>query len=379
MSLALFFRSFLLLVAVALPGTGLAQELHQDYQEIASAEVLEVVSETERDIVGTDATVSVQVVSIELTSGKRDGEVIEIENEVVTLHVGDKIFVNLIETIGGDEYITYFDYERRPVLIIILATFVGLLLFFTRWQGVRALLSLGVSIAAIFLLLVPALLAGYPPVITIIGIAGLVLFVVLFGTHGINARSGIAFVGTLSSVIVTGLFTIVSMKHLYFTGFSADASVYLNFATDGELDLAALLLGSIIIGILGVLDDVSITQASVVQELRGANGTLGFYELYNRAIKVGRDHIGSLVNTLALAYVGVALPLILLYSKTQSDWWLSINQEVIAVELVRIVIGSMGLILAVPITTAVAAWYFSTRSVEASDAVSAHGHHHHHH
>lgn len=363
-------------MAFSVPALSQAQELHQDYQEIARAEVLEIISETERQIIGTDATANVQVVKIVFQSGKRDGEEMEIENEVVDLEVGDKIFVNLVETVNGDEYVTYFDYERRPALFFTIGLFVVILLFFTRWQGVRALLSLAVSIAAIFLLLIPALLAGYPPVATIIGIAGMVLFVVLFGTHGINARSGIAFIGTLSSVIITGLFTIIMMGYLKFTGFSADASVYLNFATDGELDLSALLLGSIIIGILGVLDDVSITQASVVQELKAANSSLGLRELYNRAIKVGRDHIGSLVNTLALAYVGVALPLILLYSKTQSDWWLSINQEVIAVELVRIVIGSMGLILAVPATTLVAAWYFSTRTVDPHD-VAHHAHHHH--
>lgn len=377
MSRVSFFKISLVLLTFFVPVLSSAQELHQDYQEIARAEVLEIISEKERQIIGTDATANVQVVKIVFQSGKRDGEEVEIENEVVDLEVGDKIFVNLIETINGDEYITYFDYERRPALFFIIGLFVAILLFFTRWQGVRALLSLGVSIAAIFMLLIPALLAGYPPVATIIGIAGLVLFVVLFGTHGINARSGIAFIGTLSSVIVTGLFTIIMMGYLKFTGFSADASVYLNFATDGQLDLSALLLGSIIIGILGVLDDVSITQASVVQELKAANSSFGLSELYNRAIKVGRDHIGSLVNTLALAYVGVALPLILLYSKTQSDWWLSINQEVIAVELVRIIIGSMGLILAVPATTLAAAWYFSTRVVDPHD-VAHHGHHHHH-
>ena len=374
----LFFSGLVILGAVLIPSLSTAQELHRDYQEVASAEVLEIISETERQITGTDATANVQVARILLTSGKRAGEEVEVENEVVTLEPGDKIFVNLVETIHGDQYITYFDYERRPPLLFIIGLFVAILLFFTRWHGVRALLSLAVSAAAIFFLLIPALLAGYPPVLTIFSIAGVILFVVLFGTHGLNARSVTAFVGTLSSVIVTGLFTIVMMGYLRFTGFSADASVYLNFATDGKLDLSALLLGSIIIGILGVLDDVSITQASVVQELKAANQSLGFSELYNRAIKVGRDHIGSLVNTLALAYAGVALPLILLYTKTQSDWWLSLNQEVIAVELVRIFIGSMGLILAVPATTAVAAWYFSTREVKAGE-VCSHGHHHHHH
>ncbi len=126
-----------------------------------------------------------------------------------------------------------------------------------------------------------------------------------------------------------------------------------------------------------MLDDVSITQASVVQELKRANKALRFSELYGRAIRVGKDHIGSLVNTLALAYVGVSLPLILLYAKTGSSFMLSINQEVIAAEIIRIIIGSIGLILAVPFPTVAAAWWFSDRRVDNED-VATHCHSHSH-
>ena len=233
------------------------------------------------------------------------------------------------------------------------------------------------SIGAIFFLLVPALLAGWDPVLTSVGIAGAILAVVFFGTHGISSRSKIAFLGTFGAVIATGLIAWISSGMMRLTGFSSDASVYLNFATNGTLDLSGLLLGSIIIGILGVLDDVSITQASVVEQLKHANPALHFAELYERAIKVGRDHIGSLVNTLALAYVGVSLPLILLYAKSDSPLWQTLNQEVVAAELLRIVVGSIGLILAVPATTAVAAWYFHHREVQA--VTDEAGHHHHHH
>jgi len=135
-------------------------------------------------------------------------------------------------------------------------------------------------------------------------------------------------------------------------------------------------LGSIIIGILGVLDDVSITQASVVQELKAVNESLGVRELYNRAIKVGRDHVGSLVNTLALAYVGVSLPLVLLFAQAGSDITLTLNQEIVAAEIVRIIVGSIGLIMAVPFTTLAAAWWFDKKGVEANDISSVHGHHH---
>ena len=371
------FCSLLVLVCVSLPAFAFAQTLHQDVEERLSAEVLDIISEHERTIMGTGASATVQEVRAKLTEGDRSGEVVRFENEVTTLKPGDKIFVNHTVTINGDEYFGYADFERRPTLVIIFILFVVMLLVFSGWQGVRALLSLGGSIAAIFFLLVPALLAGYNPVVASVVIAGAILSLVLFGTHGINPRSMIAFCGTFSAVVITGLIALSASTAMRLTGFSSDASVYLNFATGGSIDLSGLLLGSIIIGILGVLDDVSITQASVVQQLKGANPSLHFKELYQRAITVGRDHIGSLVNTLALAYVGVSLPLILLYAQTNSPFMQTLNQEVVAAELLRIIVGSIGLILAVPATTLAAAWYFQNRKVDETEVLShEHGCHH---
>jgi uncharacterized membrane protein len=364
------------LLALTLPGAGSAQTLHQDLKETVPAVVLEVVSETEREVIGTDTVTMVQELRIELKGGERDGEVVEVINEVVPLKEGDKIFVNRTVTISGDEYVTYQDFERRPALAGIIVLFVGLFLFLSRWQGVRALLALAGSVLAILFILVPALLAGYEPMLVTVVISAVILAVVLFGTHGFNPQSWIAFGGTISAVIVTGIIAYISVDVMRFTGFSNDAAVYLNFATGGQLDLSGLLLGSIIIGILGVLDDVAVTQASVVQQLKLANPAFRLKELYDRAIVVGRDHLGSLVNTLALAYAGVSLPIILLYAHTSSNFLISINQEVIAVELVRIIVGSIGLILTVPVTTFVAAWYFQSRTVAESD-LGSHGHHHH--
>lgn len=371
--------SFLLLLIAGLswPAFSFAQEVFQEFQERVSAEVLEVIDEEEQPITGTDATRTVQTVRILFTSGEREGEFDEMTNEVVILEPGDNIFVDRVIDISGTEWITYADFERRPVLIGVVLLFVVLLLVLSRWHAVRALISLVGSIAAILFLLVPALLAGYDPALTTIVVSAVVLSFVLFGTHGINPTTSIAFAGVFGAVIVTGIIAYASVTLMRLTGFSNDASVYLNFATNGQLDLSGLLLGSIIIGILGVLDDVSITQAAVVQELKRANPALKAKQLYNRALVVGRAHIGSLVNTLALAYTGVSLPLILLYAKTENNFWQILNQEVIAVELIRIIIGSIGLVLAVPLTTAVAAWWYNEREV--ADIDDGHGHAHHHH
>jgi uncharacterized membrane protein len=365
------------LASLCLPGSLGAQEVHQDLHEVIKAEVLEVVSEEEKEITGTDTTTATQEVRAILSEGEREGEVVNLTTEVVQLEEGDKIFVNRMVTIDGTETFTYADFERRPVLAFLMITFVVMLLFFSRWQGLRALLSLGGSIGAILFILVPALLAGYNATLTTIGISAVILSFAFFGTHGINPRSIIAFGGTFGTVVITSLVAYPSVYIMRMTGFSDDASVYLNFATNGQLDLVGLLLGGIIIGILGALDDVSITQVSVVEELKSANKELTFRDLYTRASVVGRNHIGSMVNTLALAYAAVSLPLILLYAKTESSWLDVLNQEVVAAELLRIIVGSMGLILAVPATTAVAAWYYQNREVHSHDG--GHGHHHHHH
>jgi uncharacterized membrane protein len=377
MLLNLFSKSVLGLFFLVVPLQVGAQEVHQDFSERIQATVLSVEDNYERSITGTGASTTVQELRIELLEGEKAGEIVSLISEKIVLAPGDTIYVNRLIDISGNEYLSYADFERRPVLYAVAIIFVLMLLVFSGWQGVRALLSLGGSIAAIFFILIPALLAGYDPALTSVVVAAVVMCFVLFGTHGINPRTIIAFVGTYSAVIITGLIAFFSVDLMRLTGFSNDASVYLNFATNGQLDLAGLLLGSIIIGILGVLYDVSITQASVVQELKSANKDLKFVELYQRAIRVGKDHIGSLVNTLALAYVGVSLPLILLYAKPESSFWLSLNQEVIAVEIIRIIVGSIGLILAVPLTTVAAAWWFGDREVDKAD-VAEHGHGHQH-
>jgi len=368
-------RLLLLSLICFVPLTTFAQTVYQDLQEIIEAEVLEVLTEGERNVFGTDTSVPVQTLRARLLSGSRSGEAVVFENEMISLMEGDMIYLNYVKTIDGTEYFMFKDYQRHWQLFWLLAVFVGLLILFAGRQGVLALLSLALSIAAIFLLLIPALLAGYNPALASLMIAGVILAAVLFITHGINPRSVIAFLGTFLAVLLTCLSAWFWVSSMRLTGFGNDVAVYLNFSTDGHLDFVGLLLGSIIIGILGVLDDVSITQASVVQELRRANDSLSFYELYQRSIRVGRDHVGSLVNTLALAYIGVSLPLVMLFAVAQSDILLTLNQEVVAAELVRIIVGSIGLIMAVPFTTIIAAWYFSKYPIDESEH-SSHGHGH---
>lgn len=356
------------------PSAALADALvYEEYQETLKAEVVEIISTETRDLPGLDTKVTVQEVSAKLLSGDRTDEIVAFSNELAALAAGDRIFLDRRVTIEGKEYFVFKDADRHLELAVLAVLFVGVIAWFSRGHGLRALACLLLSVAAIMFVLVPTLLAGYDPALASLCIATVILATVLFGTHGINPLSAIAALGTMSAVMITCLIAFFFVDAMHFTGFSSDAAVFLNFSTGGSLDFAGLLLGSIIIGMLGVLDDVSITQASVVAELKRANHGLDARELYRRAANVGRDHVASLVNTLALAYVGVSLPLILLLARADADIGLTLNQELVAVELARIMIGSIGVVLAVPATTAIAAWYFGKHGAS-GHLPSAHHH-----
>lgn len=366
------------LAAVMLMPSGVtAQEVHQDLVEVVRATVLTIVSEDTREIMGTDATALVQEVRVRIDTGEMKGKTATFENDVTEVGVGDKIYIQRLVAIDGSEYYTFKDFYRIPILIYLALSFIALLWVIAGGKGLKALLSLVGSILVIIYVLVPLLLAGYDPVLSAVGIAGVMLAIAIFVTHGIGAQARIAFLGTFAAIIVTGALAVMWVTLARLTGFASDAAIYLNFSTQGSLDFSGLLLGSILIGVIGVLDDVAITQASVVVELARANSSLSRYELYRRALRVGRDHIGSLVNTLALAYVGVSLPLLLLFARTESSFIDIINQEVVASEIVRTLVGSLGLMLAVPATTALAVWWVKRYGIP-HDHGHDHGHHHGH-
>jgi uncharacterized membrane protein len=182
-------------------------------------------------------------------------------------------------------------------------------------------------------------------------------------THGFKPVTTAAVLGMLVTIAITGLLAYVAIMLTSLTGYSGEEVTYLNFDTRGAIDLVGLLLGGIMIGLLGVLYDAAIGQSVAVEELRDAGNHLKPHEIYKRGIRIGREHVGALVNTLAIAYVGTALPLFLLLKVSSSQpLHLMLNQEIFATEIVRTLVGSIGLILAVPITTAIAVWMLARKN-----------------
>jgi uncharacterized membrane protein len=200
----------------------------------------------------------------------------------------------------------------------------------------------------------PSILDGNSAIAVALVGSSLIMLIALYLSHGYNPRTTTAVVGTVASLLLTGALALVFVAATKLTGLASEEAVFLQISAE-QVNLRGLILGGIIIGSLGVLDDVTVTQVSAVWELHLANRTMPARELYRAALRIGRDHIASTVNTLVLAYAGAALPLLILFVEVERGFGDVITGEVVAIEVVRTLVGSIGLVASVPITTALAA------------------------
>lgn len=347
------------------------------------ARVVDVIAVEESEILyGNERTITIQTLEAEVLEGEFEGETFILNQDFLGLEVGDTFIAEQYVADDGEVEYRLIDFNRRPGLTWLVLAFMVLILVFARWQGLRSLVSLAGSLIVILYVLVPLLVRGAPPITTSVLLATGILAIAIFFTHGFNKRSLIAFAGTTLTVLITGLLAAWVVETTHLTGFASDEATFLDFNTEGQLNFVGLLLSGIIIGVLGVLDDIAITQVAVVRELYSVDAKLETWEVFRRALRVGKEHVSALVNTLVLAYVGVSLPL-LLYVTTLgvSDVSLVINSEIFATEIVRTVIGSIGLILAVPLSTLAAAIFLKdTKGKPLSEKEKhegcAHGHSH---
>lgn len=339
-------------------------EVVTDSITLNKAEVVQVTNEQVITIPGTDTVSRTQTLQARILEGVEAGSLVTFDNDYTQLVVGDVFYLrHMSNALDDTSFYSVADHYRIPILLWLLVAFLLLLVLFGGIQGIRGLLSLCGSLFLIFYLLLPGILQGYSPVLVSVGVASLVVVIGSYITHGFNKTTTTAVMGMIGAVVTTGLgaYYVVDAAHL--TGYVSEETVYLNFDTGGSVNMVGLLFGGIIIGLLGVLYDIAIGQAIAVEELYRAGQHLSRIEVYKRAIRIGREHIGALVNTLAIAYVGVSLPLLLLIQNSSTVSVPSIiNTEMFATEIIRILIGSMGLIIAVPITTAIAAYMLTHKS-----------------
>lgn len=299
--------------------------------------------------------------------------------ELQKLSAGDSVILAKADltTEDSDEAQDLLIYEayRLPTLIWLAIGFFLIVLAVAGYKGMMSILGMFISVGVLMTFVIPQILGGANALLITIIAAFLISTVTVYLSHGWKLSSHLALVSILTTLLFT---TILSYWFVYLSrlsGLGSEEAAFLQVEHFGKIDFRGLLLSGIILGALGVLDDIAVTQVATVFELKRANVKLGFIELYEGAMRVGRDHVASLVNTLVLAYAGANLPLFLLFSTSiETPTWVHLNSALIAEEIVRTLIGSIGLVVAVPITTALAAYWSKTISKSDLKHISAHKH-----
>lgn len=269
------------------------------------------------------------------------------------LRPGDGVFLSYDPDAPPDLRYQFADRDRRAVLVTLGVAFGLAVVGLARLRGLAALGGLAASVAVIVLFVVPAILSGRSPALVAAAGAGAIGILALYLAHGFTDLTHVAALGTFTSLALTVGLAALVVPAARLTGFVGEESLLLPLIAD--VDVSGLLLAGIVLGALGALDDVTVTQASTVWELRRAHPAIPRSELVAAGLRVGRDHIASTVNTLLLAYAGAAMPLLLLFEFSGLDLGLVANSEVVATEIVRTLVGSIGLVAAVPLTTWLAA------------------------
>ena len=317
-------------------------------------------------------------------SGQRDSLLLSGIDAAPRVSKGDKIRVRrtlqdgptpgspAAQFLTGNRY-AFIDFDRRQPLLVLSLLFVALVLVLGRSHGLRALLGLGASIVVLLLFVVPAIFAGESPLLVAVVGSFAVMLLTIGISHGLGVKSAGAMLGTGASLIVTALLAWIAVRSVHLTGTSTIEAAQLRGA-GGGISLEGVVLAGMVVGGLGVLDDVTVSQSSIVLALHKTDPDMPSRRLIGHAIEVGRDHFGATVNTLALAYAGVALPLLLVFQAQAVPAGDALNREGVASAIAAAIVGSIGLLLAVPLTTVITAAL--ARAVPADQLPDEHHHHH---
>jgi uncharacterized membrane protein len=357
--LAVVIFAFLAVIADRGAPGDVATELAAGDSEMLRARVAEVLEEGVLE--QGEFSQPYQYLKLRITSGALAGQEVVVEHGVMVatnqdrlFREGDQVLVEHTRGIDGEDFFQVTDHVRTGPLLWLTCLFVAATLLLSGWQGVRSVVGMGVSLAIIFAFIVPQILQGRNPLLIAILGSVVMMGISLYLVYGWRDKTHVAVAGLFLSLVVTGLLAVWFVSWTRLSGFGAEEAAFLQ-AAGVQLDTRGLLLAGIIIGTLGALDDIAIGQSSAIFELSKANPDLDFRSLFGHGMTIGRDHIAAMVNTLLLAYVGAALPLVLLFMVYTEPLGIALNRAIIAEEIVRTLVGSLGLLGGVPLTTAIAA------------------------
>jgi len=311
----------------------------------------------EKEIIVMDSNQLYQKLELELSTPDRKKVIIENGNQpmanIIKYAVNDRVLVDTTTGIQGEDYVIT-DFVRKDSLILLSIIFVVLLVIIAKWKGLSSLLGMVFTFFVVFTFILPRLLSGNNPVLIAVGASLVIIPVSFYLAHGFNKKTTIAVISSIISLIITAVLASIFTQMGHLTGLSSEEAGMLSI-DQGNLNMKGILLAGIVIGALGVLDDITISQAAIVDELTNTAKLTKVKDLYGRSMVIGKDHITSMVNTLVLAYAGASLPLLLIFTNNPHPFSEIINYELIAEEIIRTLVGSIGLILAVPITTIISA------------------------
>ncbi len=338
---------------IPLPATDQTEE-----GEALAGRVALVLSEETAMVGGTEQWT--QQLEVEITTGSLKGETVTLRHggevlatEYTRMRPGDRI---LLQRLAGEDgsLLHVFDFIREPALLWLLLLFAGVAILIGKWTGVRSLLGAAFGALIVIRFILPRILAGYNPLLVSLAGAAILIAVSLYLVYGFKWKTHAALSGVILSLAITSVLAIFFTWWAKITGLGSEEAPLLALAAGTYIDLRGLVLAQVIIGSLGVLDDICVGQASAIFQLRSINPRLGWRRLFHHGIAIGRDHIGAMANTLLLVYIAASLPLFALLTLQRFSWRLLINQEFLAEEIILTLVGSLGLMLAMPITSLVA-------------------------
>lgn len=338
-----------------------------------NAEVYEAVAESVSvapcEGVPPDQGIECATIDFRLTQGPDTGSVFPLTFVVAqtspAFDVGDRVVLEYQPAADPEFRYAYADRQRRPLLLGVALAFALVVVWLGRLRGLAALVGLVATVFVLLRFVIPAILDGRSPVLVAVVGASVIAYVALYSAHGFNRMTTVALLGTLAALGVTVLLSWFAVEAAAFTGLISDEAFILTVA---GIDPAGLILAGVVLGAIGAIDDVTVTQASAVWELNRVRPDLGRVTLFRHGLKVGRDHVASTVNTLLLAYAGAAMPLLIFFVLAEQSIGTVLNSEIVAVEAVRTLVGSIGLVSSVPLTTWLAAVFAS------EDFARGHGH-----
>lgn len=311
-----------------------------------------------------------QVLSVRFLDGRNKQKEVDVEyqttSELQRLKVGDTVVLGQLSdprNNNGNPYVVV-DVYRLPYVGVLVLVFLLCAVYFGRWRGVTSVVGLAFSVFVLLYFIAPSILAGQNPVVISLLGACIIAVVSVYLAHGFNERTSLAVISTLVTLGLAQGLAYVAIRGVRLFGNGSEEAYLLQAGSLGAFNLQGLLFGGIIIGCLGILDDVTTGQTAAVNELHRTDSTLAVTQLYKKGMSIGREHIAALINTLVLAYAGAFFPLFLLIVLTSHQpLWVTLNSEFLAEEIVRTLVGSIALIVAVPLSTVLAAWYFRRKTV----------------